>query len=199
MKKLILSVTAIAGFSLAGFAQGSINFDGSGNTSTSPTATSNGSVFIAGVLDTATDINSELLYSSTAGGTYSPVVTLLLSSSATSTSSAIGQTLAAAGDITSYGSGVLYDPNGISYSIPTFAAGSVVYFEVSGSVTVNGTVYSGQTGPFAETLVASTSPVPAVIDQMPALNLVSVVPEPSTLAMAGVGLASMLFFRRKVS
>jgi len=199
MKKLILSVTAIAGFSLAGFAQGTINFDGSNNANTSPTAPSGGYVFLNGVLDTSTDINAELLYSTTAGGTYSPIVTLSLASAATSTSSALGQTLTAASDITFNGNGTLYDANGISYAVPDAAAGTALWFEVIGSVTKNGVTYSDTTSPFQETLVASTSPEPAVIDQMPALNLVSVVPEPSTLAMAGVGLASMLFMRRKIS
>jgi hypothetical protein len=53
---------------------------------------------------------------------------------------------------------------------------------------------------FAEVLTSASSPTQASLDQAPALNLVTTaVPEPSTLAMAGVGLASMLIFRRKNS
>jgi hypothetical protein len=198
MKKLILSVTAIAGFSMAAFAQGTITFDASANTSTDPGAATGGLVFIGGVLDTANDINAELLYSSTAGGTYSPVVFLSLASNNSNPTSAIGATLAGAGDVSSF-SGALYDNSGSAFIIPTIGAGSTAYFEVSGNVTLNGTTYSGTTSPFAVVLTSTTAQPQANIDAMPALNLVNVVPEPSTLAMAGVGLASMLLFRRKNS
>jgi hypothetical protein len=204
MKKLILSVTAVAGLSMASFAQGTITFDGSNNTSTSPTASSNGQVFINGVLDTSTDINAELLYSTTgSGGVYTPVVTLLLSSINTSSSSAVGQTLPAAGDITFNGNGTFYDANGIVYSLPGTTAGGTAYFEVEAWLG-NSSTWAGATTknqantiiPFLETVNSSTSPNVSVVDQMPALNLTAV-PEPSTLAMAGVGLASMLIFRRR--
>jgi hypothetical protein len=204
MKKLILSVAAVTSFSVGALAQGAINFDGSSNTSTSPTATTSGLVFINGVLDTSTDINAELLYSSTATGAFSPVVTLLLSNISGSTSTAVGQTLTAAGDITDYLTGQLYDGNGISYNIPGFTGGSTAYFQVQGWLGNYSSLASAQaagkptgtTAVFSETLVAPSSPTPALINNMPALNLTAV-PEPSTLAMAGVGLASMLIFRRR--
>jgi hypothetical protein len=201
MKKLILSVTAITGVSLGAFGQGAITFDASANTSTSVSATSGGLVFIGGVLDTTTDINAELLYSSTAGGTYSPVVTLLLSSSASPTGGTLGQTIGASGDITGVGSGALLDLSGQTYVLP-IASTVTAYFEVEGwvgtsSSYANATGAKGTTAPFSEVL-SSTFPPLQTIGNMPALNLVTtVVPEPSTLAMAGVGLASMLIFRRR--
>jgi hypothetical protein len=203
MKKLILSVTAIAGFSAGAFAQGSITFDGSNNNNTSVSATSNGSVFIGGVLDTDTDINAELLYSSTGvAGTFSPVVTLLLSSTATVATPALGQISSAAGDI-GYGlNGSLYDNSGNVFAIPGIATSATAYFEVEGW-TGNSSTYAaasgakGTTAAFTEVLGGQNPPY-TTINNMPALNLVTtVVPEPSTLAMAGVGLASMLMFRRR--
>jgi len=203
MKKLILSVTALAACSVGTYAQGTINFDGSKNTSASPTATSSGQVFINGVLDTTTDINAELLYSSTANGTFSPVVTLLLSSSASTSSPALNQIISAHGDVTA-DKGKIYDNSGNSYAIPNIAQGTAAYFIVEGwtgsSSTYPGTgpgTY-GATAAFSETLSGGTA-TPANLGNMPALNLVTttVVPEPSTLAMAGVGLASMLIFRRR--
>jgi hypothetical protein len=204
MKKLILSVTAVAGFSMAGFAQGGLYFDGSQNSSTSLAATSEGEVFISGVLDTSTDINAELLYNN--GTSFVPVVTLLLSSnnSNPSTVGTIGQTYTGIGTITDYGTGVLYDPTGTEYVIPGDPAGTVVSLEVEGwlgnysslALAQAAGQKVGTTAPFTETLVA----VPGTandIEGMPALNLTTAVPEPSTLAMAGVGLASMLIFRRK--
>jgi len=203
MKKLILSVTAIASFSAVGFAQGTITFDGSVNTDPSSTATSNGQVFINGVLDSSTDINAELLYSSTQGGTYSPVVTLLLSSSTAPANAAVGQVITAASDITFQGNGQFLDASGQSYIIPGVASGATGWFEVlgwlGGDSYANATGAKGATAPFSEVLSSASSPTQANISNMPALNLVTttVVPEPSTLAMAGVGLASMLIFRRR--
>jgi hypothetical protein len=195
MKKLILSVTAIAGFSVGALAQGTITFDTSSSTT--------GLVSISGVLDTATDINAELLYSSTATGTFSPVVTLLLSSSASTTD--IGQVGYATGDITDDGNGTLYSDQGASFILPGIAPSATGYFEIEGWLGSSQT-YAGATGAkgttavFAEVLTSASSPTQASLDQAPALNLVTTaVPEPSTLAMAGVGLASMLIFRRKNS
>jgi len=204
MKKLILSVTALSALSVGAYAQGTVTFDGKGNANTSPTATSGGEVFIGGVLDTATDINAELLYSSTGtAGTFSPVVTLLLSSSASASTPALGQISGAAGDVTNF-KGKLSDPSGNAYqfSNPAIAVGSTVFFEVEGwlgtSSTYDTTVAHGTTATFTEVLTSSTAQPQANINNMPALNLVTtVVPEPSTLAMAGVGLASMLIFRRR--
>jgi len=203
MKKLILSVTAIAGFSVGALAQGTITFDGSNNANQSITATSGGLVFINGVLDTATDINAALLYSSTGvAGTFSPVVTLLLSSANTVGTPAVGQISSAAGDI-GYGSnGQLYDNSGNTFIIPGISSSATAFFEVQGWL--GGDSYATASGPeatsavFTEVLSGSNPPY-ATINNMPALNLVTttVVPEPSTLAMAGVGLASMLIFRRR--
>jgi len=194
MKKLILSVSAIAGLSLTSFAQGTITFDGS----------SAGHVSILGVADTTTDINAELLYSSTAGGTFSPLVTLLNSSSAAATGPAAGQVITASGDITFNGDGSLYDSGGQAYIVPSIAAGATAFFEVvawtgQGSNPAAPGIDAGTSAVFSEVLTAASSPSQATINNMPALNLVAttVVPEPSTLAIAVVGLASMLMFCRK--
>jgi len=202
MKKLILSVTALAACSVGAYAQGTVTFDGSNNSNTSPTATSGGQVFINGVIDKATDINAELLYSSTGGaGTFSPVVTLLLSSSFTITTPALGQIGAAAGDISGEGNGTLLDLSGQTYVIPNIASSTAAFFEVEGwlgnssTYPPAGSVAEGTSGVFSAVLSGSNPPYANIIG-MPALNLVAV-PEPSTLAMAGVGLASMLFLRRK--
>jgi hypothetical protein len=205
MKKLILSVTAVAGFSMASFAQGVIYFDGSNNSSTSLAATSEGEVFISGVLDTSQDINVELLAGSSASTVTTPVVTLLLSVTQGSTSPATGQVLPAGSDITLYGSGVLYDNNGLGYQISGTSSGATEYFEVEGWLGNYSSLAAAQaagqkvgtTAPFAEVLTSATGEAND-IEGMPALNLTATaVPEPSTLAMAGVGLASMLIFRRK--
>jgi hypothetical protein len=195
MKKLILSVTAIAGFSMASFAQGTITFDSSSSANV---------VSILGVVDTTQDINAELLYSSTgAAGTFSPVVTLLLGGSPT-TGPGLGQIGYATGDITDNSNGTIYSDQGASFIIPNIAGSTAAFFEVEGWLgsanSLAGAVAagapSGTSAVFSEVLSSASSPTQASLDVMPSLNLVAV-PEPSTLAMAGVGLASMLFFRRK--
>lgn len=201
MKKLILSVTAVGAISMGAFAQGTIAFDGSNNSNPSPSATSEGYVFINSVLDTSQDINAELLYSTTGtAGTFSPVVTLLLTSSASPSGPQAGQVIGAAGDITTIGSGQLYDLSGQTYNVPGTTTSA--YFEVEGwlgtSSTYAGAITKGTSLVWQDTtLGAQGTPVTSDVEGMSALNLVTTVPEPSTFAMAGVGLASMLIFRRR--
>ena len=186
MKKLILSVAAVVSCSVAGISQGVITFDGSNNTNPYPGATSGGLVFIRGVLDTAEDINAELLYGTSPNNVTTPVVTLLLSSSNSGTSPAIGQILSAAGDITFFESGQLYDLNGWAYVIPNIAIGGTGYFKVIGWKGSDVDV----TSVFSEVLTSPNAPYLANIENMPALNLFS--PEPNSLTMAAVGIGSML-------
>jgi len=200
MKKLILSFSAVAGLALAGHAQGTINFDA--------TVGSGGFVSLNGVATTA-DINAELLYSATgAAGSFTPVVTLLLSSSATFTGSfAAGQTFTAAGDVNAFG-GQLYDNNGIAYQIPGTSSGATGFFEIQGwtglgvnsyaAAAAGAAQFAGTTSVFSEVLASTTGSTQG-LNNAPNLNLAptTIIPEPSTLAMAGIGLASMLFLRRK--
>jgi hypothetical protein len=194
MKKLILTLTAVAGFSVAGFSQGAITLDGS----------LGGNILINGVVDTTQDLNA-ILYGGTSPTTVTtPIITLLNSSSLQSSSSLTGQTLSASGDIQDNSNGTFYDNNGNAYIVPNVPSGSTGYFELvlwtgnGNSPTAPG-IDAATSTVFSEVLVATTSPIPAVANNLPSINLVptTVVPEPSTLAMAGVGLASMLFFRRK--
>jgi hypothetical protein len=199
MKKLILSVTAVAGLSMAGQAQGIFFADGAANQSGAVDVT------IGGVADTATDINLELLYSSAQTGPYSPVVTLLLSSGASPANGSLGGVYAAAGDVSALGN--ILDNSTQEYALPT----GNYFFEVEGwtgayssyaaaEASATTGVFAGISSTFAATAAAQPAP-PADISSMGVLALTQVpitaVPEPSTLAMTGVGVASMLLFRRK--
>jgi hypothetical protein len=202
MKKLILSATALAACSLGAHAQGLIFFD---------TTSSANHVTINGALDTTTDINAQLLMSTTGtAGTFNPVVTLLLSSSNSTPDGQPGydgsDVLTAAGDVTFYHNGTLQDQSGSSY-IPSASAavGSSAFFEVIGwtgafdtlaAAQASGTSAFGTSAVFSEVLGGPTSVPPPTLGGFAGVNLVSV-PEPSTMAMAGVGLASMLLFRRR--
>jgi len=201
MKKLILSATALAACSLGAHAQGLIFFD---------STSSANHVTINGATDTTQDINAQLLYSSTGtAGTFSPVVTLLLSSSNTAPDGSPGydgsDILTAAGDVTFFHNGTLQDQSGSSY-IPsaTLAVGATGFFEVQGWLGQTETSLAaaqaagfatGTSVVFSEVLGGPTSVPPPTLGAFSGLALS--VPEPSSLAMAGVGLASMLIFRRR--
>jgi len=201
MKKLILSVTAMAVCSAGAYAQGTIAFDGSNNTNPSPSATSDGYIFINGVVDTSTDVNAELLYSVTGtAGSFLPLVTLSLAASGVGPSGpGAGQTIDAAGDIKTIGTGQIYDLSGTAYNVP--GSTTSAYFQVL--AWLGGSSYATATEAGASAVWQNTtlglqgSPVTTDIQGMSAVNVITVVPEPSTMAMAGVGLASMLIFRRR--
>jgi len=183
MKTIILSITAITGSSIAGFAQGTINLDGSNNSNPSSSATSSGLVWLIDpnnnsnvsipgghtpgydTIDTFYDINVELLYGTTPYNVNTPVVTLLRSSNNFGTgSSALGQVLSATGDITGYGTGQLIDDSGQSYVIPNLAAGSTGYFQLLGwsgdfagySAAANWLGFNPQTGQYFEQYTGAT-------------------------------------------
>jgi len=184
MKKLILSVTAVAAMSVPAFAQG-IYFQDNGSASFDTS--------IAGVGNTSQNLNLALLEGST-------VITTLLLSDGT-----------ASGDITG-NSGLIYDNSGKEFLLPA-AAGTAVTFTIegwTGQYSSYAAAEASQTvGVFAGTIntvvniAAAANPPPNGNDLtgFGVLNLTqvptTVVPEPSTLAMAGVGLVSMLFLRRK--
>lgn len=197
MKKIILSALAVASLSLSSYSQGVITFDASA---------SSGVVQLNGATDTATDINAALLYFN--GSSYVPFVTMLLSDTTPTLGNfTVPSTQSAGGDVSTFGGGVLYDNSGNTYQLPSLTAGTVVSFEVQGwlgafstfaqAAAASGATF-GVTGPFNETLSAAASPINAALDAMPNLNLLtSPVPEPTTIALAGLGGASLLLFRRR--
>jgi hypothetical protein len=205
MKKLIFSVTAIAGLSLAAHAQQVLFFDH---------GTANGSIDteINGVLNTTWDLNLELLVGSSPNSVTTDVVTLLLSQTTRTITTALGTVQPAKGDITDT-VGDIFDLSVNGYLVPAGTA----YFQVL--------AWTGNYNSWAAALIANEdsgannvevdtgeSPVlafpypptpgypPVTIDLDPnPINLFGaldypVMPEPSTLTMAGVGIGSMLIF-----
>jgi hypothetical protein len=206
MKKIILSAVAMGGLAMTSFGQGVIYFDGSNNTSTSPTATSEGQVFLNGVLDTSTDINVELLYGASATTVTSDCVTLLLSDSTGTENSAPGGLQPASGDVTDYGSGVLFDASGVGYQLTGTSSGATEFFQVLAwtgnfssyaAALTAGTGQTGSSSVFSEILTSATGEAND-IEGMSALDLTtSAVPEPTTMALAGLGGLSLFLLRRK--
>jgi len=194
MKKLILSVTAIAGLAMAGSAQQVALHDAN---SANPVSLD---MSILGVVDTTQDVNLELLVGSSANTVTTDVVTLLLSDTTATATTALGSTQPAAGDIT-FSGGLILDRSGNGYGVP---AGTTYYQILAWTGTSStyggpGTIDEGSSPVLAFDTAGGipTLGLPPAEEDLPsAINLVAV-PEPTTLAMAGVGLASMLLFRRK--
>jgi hypothetical protein len=196
MKKLILAIAATSVVAFSGHAQ-QLLFTDAGVNSTDTS--------IDGIANTH-DLNLQLLIGSTSGTVTTDVVTLLLNATSSPTT-ALGSTQSGVGDITTSG-GDIYDPTGSAYSVPAGTAwaevlawtGSASSYAAA-SVTPGDAV--GSSGVFAIIPAPANGSAPSDISNIETLagggiNLVTVAtPEPSTLAMAGVGLASMLIFRRK--
>jgi hypothetical protein len=214
MKKILLTTVAMAGVSVASYGQGVINFDGSNNSSTSLNATTEGSLFINGVQDTTKDVNAELLGGASAGSLV-PIVTLLLSDTGNPTvTSLFGSTQPALGDITSVNGGNVWDNSGNAYQFsgnggsPAIAAGVTAFFEIEAwtgnyatlaAAEASGlsTIYFGTSTVFTEPLGSAVG-TEQDLENSPALNLTpAVVPEPGTMALAGLGSLSLFLLRRK--
>jgi hypothetical protein len=199
MKKQILSIVAVAGFACGAFGQGQVFLDNTANTSVSPTDPNNGVLFqlISGnpvLLDQ--DVNLTLLGGATAG-------------SLSIMASIYGAN--AAGD--SYGSGLFSDPAGSPYNVPGVSVGGGTgYFQLEawiGSDTsyaaalLDNSAYAGISTVWSQAtgnaIVPSAPNTPAAtLTGMPSfvLNPVSS-PEPSSLALAGLGGLGMLMAMRR--
>jgi hypothetical protein len=197
MKKLILSAALLAGMAASVLAQGMVYFDNSNNTSPSPTATSNGLFFIqlAGTTSPVLlnqDVNAVLLGGSSAT-TMSTLATLLLSNGT------------GTGDITFYGNGVFSDPNLLGYAVPGVSSGLATFqieawtgnFSSLAAAQAAGGYYTGTSAIFTSAVggAAGTGLAPKSLDGMAAVVLT--VPEPGTFALAGLGAAALLIFRRR--
>jgi len=142
----------------------------------------------------------ELLFGTSAGNVNTPIVTLLLSQSTTPASSptAAGGVYSAASDISFLGT--ISEASGSAFTLPS---GGTDFFQVL-AWAGNSATYPGpspgaaacKSAVFSEVIASGATAFPGDISSVGVINLVSV-PEPSTLAMAGVGLASMLMFRRR--
>jgi hypothetical protein len=191
MKNAILTVVAVAGLSASAFAQGTIavdNLNGRGDIH----ATSFGLFF---------DEN---------GAQYGGNLTLDILGGPSSTSlQAVGHF-----NMISFGGGVFVDPSGTAFAVPGVALSGIATLQVQawrGAATSYATAgafdqfqaWNGQafvdarTFTFTQPTGGGGAPpaLPVSLDGMPAMALV--VPEPSTIALAGLGAAALLMYRRR--
>ena len=208
MKKIIATILAIGGLALYASAEGYFTIDSTANSGDGATtaSTTGGLVFLNGVLDTGTDINLGILWGTSATTCTTPLNMdpLGLNSGAyAGNHNWITSQPTGSGDITLTEDGTLLDPNGLVSPIPGTVAGQTVYIELQGwtgsapsylDALFEGNGLTGQTAPFAVTLLRNIDVPQADIHNMPSLDLV---PEPSTLALAGLGGLSLLLIRRR--
>jgi len=183
MKKVILTAVLAAGISAKLLAQGLVHIDdfGGGGIILVQTGTN------APVPDNRVDLSLELM-----GGTSASNLTVL------GIVSGVGQ-----------GGGLFYDATSAGvdgagdYAVNGVAPGGTAFYEVLGwegsastyAAAQAAGVALGQTAVFSQTTGGGALPVPS-LSGMPNLVL-GVVPEPTTLALCGLGAASLLLFRRK--
>jgi hypothetical protein len=206
MKKLILSIATASVVALSGHAQ-QLLFDDNGNNSTD--------TVINGVPNYNQDLNLELLVGSTSTTVTTDVVTLLLNGATATATSALGSVQPATGDITHTG-GDICDTTLNMYTVPAGTA----WAEVLAWTGNYSTYAAAMNSPTSYTGVSEIFQiVPPPVAGHPASDISNIenvgngniylswnplgnpppppMPEPSTLAMAWVGLAAMLVFRRK--
>lgn len=189
MKKTILTALLAIGATVGAFAQGTIAFDNQANTNTSAGATSQGYVFKNGALATS-DWNAAL-YAGSSSSNMTLLATLLQSSGSIVSGTSVGAP------------GQWIDATGAFYVVNGVAAGASAFVDVQlweGSFgdyasAKTGGAYTGDSGIFQNPTGGGALP-PADLTGMPALVLVPS-PEPTTLALCGLGAASLLLFRRK--
>jgi len=178
MKKTILSAVTLMGLSAAVYGQ-SVFFDNTGG---------GGLVMGAG----ASDQISGAIMGGPVGGSLVPVVTLT------------------GGSLLNLGGGLVYDPSGLSYVVPGVAAnaqaslhlqfwtGNFLTYDAAllagTALTADSPVYTNPTGGGG----TPASIPPSAMAGMPNIQLVGV-PEPSTLALAGLGAAALLMYRRRTA
>lgn len=197
MKKIVLTLVAVGALAASAFAQGTIAADNLNGTGAS-TATSFGLFFASnGTAYNGASINMVVLGGSSAGS-LSPIATFT-----------------GGGAAINFGAGVFADPAGLTYPVPNVALGGTAVLQVLawlGSANSYGTAavsqqfwaYNGTTYVDASTFTfnnptgggGSPPGPPKSMDGMPAMRL-QAVPEPTTVALAGLGIASLLIFRRK--
>lgn len=214
MQNRFVTILALCSLAVSASAQGTFVMDSGANygNGSGPTATTGGLVWIVSyslgdpingtpVLDTSTDINIGLLWGTAPGGVTNQFNLDSGGLNHPSSPNWLASQPTGAGDITSYGGGAIFDPNGNGYVVPGEAAGTTIWLVLQGW-TGNSTSFgiatgeTGQTAPFSITLAANTSPLQPDLHNMPAL-VIEGVPEPSLPVLSAIGALAFAFFRRR--
>jgi len=180
----------LVGLTAGAYAQGFVALDNIAN-SGGPTATAGGLFYVQPAGGPATLITGDF-NAAFYGGTDSANLTLLHSFSG---AGAVGTGVA--------GPGTFFDPTGSAYAVPgTTTASTTAFFQIEAwggqfatyaEAKAQGAL-AGKSGVFSNP-VASPPNTPPDLTGMPSVILV--IPEPSSFALAGLGAAALLIFRRR--
>lgn len=192
MKKILIVAMSVATLSLSAFAQGTFNMiwaDGVNAISIGAAHNQGTTGWLLG------DEYSAQAYLGTTGGALSPVAASMTRFDlAGGPSSATGTAANFAGQF--------YVLSGVVTALPLGAADIQVRAWYNGGqystyeAALGGGANVGQSSVFSITLKAATDPTVSDLTGMAPFT-VGVVPEPSTIALAGLGAASLLMFRRR--
>jgi len=209
MKKTIISVSLGMAACLSSFGQGYVTFTDSGGTAIMDNFTTPGTA-----VKSAGNVIIGIMWSATAGKTvasFGPNA-----STGSTTPSWAGVTSDANYHLALAGGVAISAPTRTGLSLGTFNGGVVgidgttpnevvtlyvVAWKLSDGINGYGSSsVLGWSNPFVETLGSSATPGLTFASGMSgpvSVNSVSAVPEPATFALAGIGAAAMLIFRRK--
>jgi hypothetical protein len=193
MKKLLFSALFAGAATMGVYAQGTINVDNTANANPSSTATSGGLVF-----SQASPSSTPVLFPAT--GSFS--VEVLGGASSSSLTPIVTLTGA---QVFNYGGGIFGDASGGTYIVPGVAGSATATLEVeawtgnfasyaaavTGGAEVGNVIFQNPTGGGGVPIAT-----PSDLTGMPALILTPS-PEPSTIALGGLGAAALMFFRRR--
>jgi len=212
-KAIVLSILGITASGISAFGQGAINFGNYSSASYEPvyynptassapaglagknanTPTTEVQLFYA-IGNLTGDSTSAFLAAATAG------VTTFITTSYNGAGSYMGLPATSTGGVGGYFSPVEQIIAGWSSGPVTFLAQAWETAGPNGGATYAASHLSGESALWMETDVVSTTgappPTPAFANN-PAIELSLSVPEPTTMALGGLGLAALMFFRRK--
>ncbi len=211
MRKSFVTTLALCGMVAYLHAQGTFIIDSGANfgNGSGPAATTGGLVWLAfGGLDNTQDINLGALWGMSASSVNNVLNLDPDNLNSLPNPNWLANQATGSGDITSYGGGAIFDPNGNSYVVPGAAAGTTIFLVLEGwtgnatnfaaADAFGSTALVGDTAPFAITLAANTSPLQPDTRGMSALVLIPAdFPEPSTLALSSLGAAALMLVRRR--
>lgn len=188
MKKLLLS-GLLAGISVAAYSQGIVALNNADNANTaSASATTNGLFFIntgSGPVLISQDFNAVFL-----AGTDAAHLTTI--------ASFIG---ANAANDNAAGPGYFFDTSGASYAVPGVLSGDATFVVQAwiGNFADYASASTKGTSTFLQRVVDPSGSPPPTAPSLTGLASVTLssVPEPGTFALAGLGAAALLIFRRR--
>lgn len=199
MKKLLITALLSGGIAAGAYAQGLVALDNdAANQTATPTSTSGGLFFLQATPGGAITKLSGDFNAAFYGGTDSANLSLIASFSG---AAAVGSSF--------FGDGTWTDPNGKTYTVPGLEnapanSSGVAFFKVeawtgaasSYLAAIAGGAHAGASAPFSNPWASLPNLTPDLTG-MPSIVLTSVVPEPGTFALAGLGAAALLIFRRR--